>query len=225
MQTSAVKNYVFLGEAGSGKSELALNLAYRLAEEGTKEVHFFDLDMTKPLFRSREQADALRQAGIYVHFEEQFMDAPTLTGGVNRLLADETCAVILDVGGDYIGARSVGGYAPRIGRDDTAVLYVINPYRPWSTTLEHIDRVLGETLGVSHIPLEKVTLVANPNLGPETTVEDVLSGMESLTEQVGPYKPIGLLCVEESLADAVREKTEFPVCPIHIYLSYPWTKN
>ena len=42
---------------------------------------------------------------------------------------------------------SLGGYAPLLNRDGTTVYYVINPFRPWSATLEHIDQVLGETLG------------------------------------------------------------------------------
>ena len=40
-------NIVFLGEAGCGKSELAVYLALELARQG-REVHFFDLDQTKP---------------------------------------------------------------------------------------------------------------------------------------------------------------------------------
>lgn len=216
------QNFVFLGEAGSGKSELALNLAYALAEVGEADVHFFDLDMTKPLFRSREQAGALECAGVHVHFEEQFMDAPTLTGGVNRLLRTPEAYVILDVGGDAAGARSIGGYASRLNRENTAVCYVMNPYRPWSTTLEHIDRVLGETLGASHIALEQVRLIANPNLGPDTTAEEVLSGASRLREHVGPYKPVEALCVRAELFEAVAKRADIPVFPLRLYLSYPW---
>ena len=58
------KNFVFLGEAGSGKSELAVNFARQLARRTQREVHFFDLDMTKPLFRSRDAAGELEQAGV-----------------------------------------------------------------------------------------------------------------------------------------------------------------
>ena len=50
-----LNSVVFLGEAGCGKSEIAVNLALRLAA-GERPVHFFDLDMTKPLFRSRDAA-------------------------------------------------------------------------------------------------------------------------------------------------------------------------
>ena len=137
------KNFVFLGEAGCGKSEIAMNLACALAEQDGRKVHFFDLDMTKPLFRSRDLAQRLEQAGVRVHFEEQFMDAPTVTGGVMRLLRDPEAYVIMDVGGDYIGARSIGGYAPLLNAASTVVYYIINSYRAWSMDIDHIDQVLG----------------------------------------------------------------------------------
>ena len=76
-----------------------------MAELGGKPVHFFDLDMTKPLFRSRDRREALEALGVEVHYEAQFMDAPTLTGGVRQRLNDPHCCAVLDVGGDYIGAR------------------------------------------------------------------------------------------------------------------------
>lgn len=217
-----IRNLVFLGEAGCGKSELSINLALALLENGGRPVHFYDLDMTKPLFRSRDQAQPLSRLGLQFHFEEQFMDAPTVSGGVNRLLRDGSCYTILDVGGDYIGARSIGGYAPLLNQPSTAVFYVINPYRPWSATLEHIDKVLGETLGVSHIRLDQVRLVGNPNLGPATTAQDVLAGAETLTRLVGPYKPVDLYCALESLAGELEGRLPAPLFPIRPYLTYPW---
>ena len=116
------RNFVFLGEAGCGKSELAVNLACRLAA-GPDPVHLFDLDMTKPLFRTRDLGDTLEKAGVQLHFEEQFMDAPTVSGGVMRLLRDGSALTVLDVGGDYIGARSIGGYAPLLNRPETAAFH------------------------------------------------------------------------------------------------------
>ena len=73
-------NIVFLGEAGCGKSELAVHLALELAGQG-REVHFFDLDQTKPLMRSRDAEGLLEKAGVTVHFQQQYADAPTQVGG------------------------------------------------------------------------------------------------------------------------------------------------
>ncbi len=214
------KNFVFIGEAGCGKSEIALNLAHALAAKTEKEVHFFDLDMTKPLFRSRDSAKELEEAGIVVHFEEQFMDAPTVTGGVMRLLRSPDAYVIMDVGGDYIGSRSIGGYAPLLNAPETAVYYVINSYRAWSYDIDHIDRVLGETINAAHIRLENIRLMSNCNLGTHTTAADVLEGREKLRETVETYKSIAYHCVWEKLYPEVRSVGDW--LPVKLFLTYPW---
>lgn len=222
-QCAGYNNFLFIGEAGSGKSEIAINFAYQLQCENTHTVHFFDMDMTKPLFRSREKREFLEEAGIVFHFEEQFMDAPTLVGGVSRLMKDPECYVVLDIGGDYIGARSIGGFAPLINRDDTMVNYVLNSYRPWSYDIEHIDGTLGKILGVSHIRMEKLRLISNPNLGSDTTKEEVLLGHRKIEELVTPYKAIDFICAKEEYADDVKKQAELPVLGLRLYLRYPWT--
>lgn len=213
-------NFVFLGEAGCGKSEIAVNLAMALAERGDKEVHFFDLDMTKPLFRSRDVTAAMEAAGIIVHFEVQFMDAPTVTGGVSRQLRDSESYTVMDVGGDYIGARAVGGYAPLLNREETAVFYVVNPFRPWSMNMEHIDGVLSQVLGMSHVRLEKLRFVGNPNMGVRTTAEDVRLGAHRLEETLDEVVPVAFFCAREEFCPVLEGKKVFPLR--QLYLTYPW---
>lgn len=220
--TETKKNFIFLGEAGCGKSEIAVNLAFQLAARGEKTVHFFDLDMTKPLFRSREMARPLTEKGIEVHFEEQFMDAPTTVGGPDLILRREDCFAVLDVGGDYIGARSIGQYAALLRRPSTAVFYVMNPFRPWSDTIERIDIVLSDILTVSHLSIEELHLVGNPNLGDETTPETFMEGYKMLNETVAPYKALDFYCAEASVAKAVADRIPEPVFPMELYFQYPW---
>lgn len=216
-------NYLFLGEAGCGKSEIAVNLALALAAEGEKPVHFFDLDMTKPLFRARDAAGMLTDAGVIVHFEEQFMDAPTLVGGPAALLRDDGCHTILDAGGDYIGAWAVGVFAPLLRGEDTAVFYVVNSFRPWSLELKHIDGVLSEVLGAAHLPLEALTFIGNPNLGAATTEADVRAGLQRLRATLGTCVPISFACVREALWP--MEDAEIPLVPIRLRLTYPWEQS
>lgn len=215
-------NFVFVGEAGSGKSEIAINFAKWLVDLGDKPVHFFDMDMTKPLFRSRDVCEQLEDMGVIFHFEEQFMDAPTVVGGVNMLLRDESCYVIMDVGGDYIGARSVGGYAPKLNKDTTIVYYVLNAYRPWSNDIDHIDETLGKILGVSHIQLGKLHMVNNPNNGLTTTEKEFVEGSQKMAEMMAPYIGVDFACVREDLYERVKDSSDTPVFPIHLYLTYPW---
>ena len=218
-------NFVLIGEAGGGNSEIAINLALSLAARGDKPVHLYDLDMTKPLFRSRDQAGFLRENGVDFHYEEQFYDAPTVAGGVSRLLRDENCYTVLDVGGDYIGARSIGGYAPLLNTPGTIVWYVINPYRPWSMDLDHIDKVLGQVLGVSHVQLDRLRMIGNPNLGQETMAEDVTEGAKKLAEMIGPYKDIDFFAVRRELSGQVSGLLPAPVWPIDLRLTYEWVRE
>ena len=218
-------NFVFLGEAGSGKSEIAISFAKALAKTETRSIHFFDLDMTKPLFRSRDAGAQLEQAGVTVHYQEQFMDAPTLVGGVTPMLRDEDNLVVLDVGGDYIGARSIGGFAPQLNRPSTAVFYVINVYRPWSDTIEHIDGTLGKILGVSHVKLTQLFLVANPNNGISTTLDEVVEGCHKTDALVREYLPLSFACVREELAGEAGKALPVPVFPLQLALTYPWLND
>lgn len=218
------KNFIFIGEAGSGKSEIAINFAMDMVRNSPKEVHFFDMDMTKPLFRSRDLGEELKKAGVEFHCQEQFMDAPTLVGGVKRLLKEENALVIMDVGGDYIGARAIGGFATLLNETNTIVYYVLNALRPWSEDIEHIDVTLGQILGVSHIDLAKVKLIDNSNAGVETTAGEYLEGSGRMLEIVKPYMSIEFSCVSEGLFKAVRDKARLPLVPMHLYLTYEWLK-
>lgn len=217
-------NFIFVGEAGSGKSEIATNFAKSLARLNEKPVHFFDMDMTKPLFRSRDVKTELEEIGIIFHHEEQFFDAPTVVGGVNPLLKDENCYVIMDIGGNDIGARAIGGFAPKVNQDNTIVYYVLNVYRPWSDNLNHIDETLSSILQISHIKLDKVHIISNPNNGISTTAEEVLEGNLKTVEMLGSLMNIDFTCVSDALYENVKAKTDIPLMPIHLYLTYPWNQ-
>ena len=216
------KNFVFLGEAGSGKSEIALNFAMHLVKLNDKKVHFFDMDMTKPLFRSRTALAEMEAEGVKFHYEEQFMDAPTLVGGVNRLMRDADSYVVMDVGGDHIGARAVGGFAAELNKGYTNVFYVLNAFRPWSYDIDHIDRTLVDILGVSSVLLDNIKMINNPNLGPETSVDDFIEGCRKMDAMVNPYKKIEFACVREAIYEDVKNQVDVDLMPLHLFLQYPW---
>jgi len=215
-----VKNLVFLGEAGCGKSEAAVNAAMELAASQDRQVHFFDMDMTKPLFRSRDVCQQMEQAGITVHFEQQFMDAPTMVGGLQTLLEDDSSLVIMDVGGNDTGARAIGGYVMSLRRPHTAVWYMVNPYRPWSADLEHIDGTLSAILGVSHLQIANLHFLGNPNLGVHTTADEVRQGIEKLREMFEGTVELEGFCVHEDLISEMDP--ELDLLPLRLYLTYEW---
>lgn len=219
------KNFVFVGEAGSGKSEIALNFAHQLLGKTDKTIHFFDMDMTKPLFRSRDTGNKLEKSGIVMHYQEQFMDAPTLVGGVKKLLRDENVCVVMDVGGDHIGARAIGGFAMDLNKDDATIYYVLNAFRPWSYDIDHVDDTLIGILAASNIQIDKLRLINNPNVGIDTTADEFVEGCRKMFDIVTPFKAVEFACVNEPIFESVKESVDIEVMPLHLYLTYPWLKD
>jgi hypothetical protein len=74
-----------------------------------------------------------------------------MVGGVAESLNDENAVTIMDVGGNDTGARMIGGFSMFLNREDAVVLYVVNPYRPWSRDVESVDGTLSAILRVSHL--------------------------------------------------------------------------
>lgn len=214
------KNYVFVGEAGCGKSELAINLSYSLNASGL-DVHFFDLDQTKPLFRSRDIKNRIQESGISFHYEEQFYDAPTIAGGIAQQLTAGSGRCVLDVGGNDIGSRVIGGFSSLMDQDNTTVYFVVDPFRPWSKNADTIIETLQAIMAASH--LRAVRVICNPNLGYTTTVSEALEGIQRTANMLDGYFTIDFVAAQESIAQVLQRQTVYPVYPLRLYLRYPWT--
>lgn len=216
------KNFVFIGEAGSGKSEIAINFAVEISKLSDKQVHFFDMDQTKAIFRARDVRENIESEKVFFHHEEQYFDAPTLAGGVREQLSNNSTCVVMDVGGNHTGARMIGGFAPLINDKNTIVFFVINPYRLWSKDILSVDATLSSILMVSHI--KKVNIINNPNLGYTTTSTEVIEGNEKIKAIIGDYIQSDFLCVKEDLYEEIVNKVHIPLIPIKLYIPYPWTE-
>ncbi|MCI9236777.1 hypothetical protein AALA13_03365 [Lachnospiraceae bacterium 50-23] len=214
------KNFMFVGESGCGKSETALHFAFALAGQKTKTVHFFDMDQTKPLFRSRDVRQALTEAGVVCHATAQVLDTPNLVSGAGHFLCDEDSYVIVDVGGNGAGARLIGGLAPYFSRQDTSIGYLINPYRPWSQDVYSIDSIMTEIRRAARIP--SVHVIASPNLGRTTSASEFLEGCDRLIRMVGEYVEVEFAVVMEALYESVKEASPFLLLPIRLRMKYPW---
>ena len=216
------KNFVFIGEAGSGKSEIVLNVAAKLADETGKKVDVYDMDQTKPLYRSRDMKEAFEERGVEIHYQEQFQDAPTVVGGVATSLMGDGYT-LLDVGGGHQAARMVGGFAHLLNKEDSAPIYIVNPYRPWTKSLESIDGTMSHILRGSR--LNKIYLLGNPNLGYHTSEEDFLNGINKLDELFDEITVINSACVKRDIYDQVADKTDKYLLPIDLFLTYEWVER
>ncbi len=124
---------VLTGNYGSGKTELALNLA--LAGAAEHRITLVDLDIVNPYFRSAEKEEQLRGAGVRVlmpTFAMTTVDIPALPAEIQSVFETPCDQVIFDVGGDDTGAAALGRYYPSFmkRRKETVSALVINCMRP-----------------------------------------------------------------------------------------------
>ena len=213
------ENYIFIGEAGSGKTETAVSAAILLKKERGGCVRFFDMDQTKPLLRARDASRLMEDAGVEVRYQEQFLDAPVVAPGVEQSLSDPEVTVVMDVGGGEYGSHMIGQFKKYINSPYTLVYYIINPYRPWSSTREDVLETMRRVLGSAGI--ESFIPAANPNFGAETTAQDVIEGLEKIRELI-PGKEPAFAAVMESLVPEVSSRCGLPLLPVVRGMTPDW---
>lgn len=216
------KNFLFIGEAGSGKSEIVLNTAIRLAEMSGKKVDVFDMDQTKPLFRSRDLKDAFASKDVNIYFQEQYLDAPTSVGGVQVSLMGDGYT-LLDIGGGESAARQAGRYAHLLKKDDAVPVYIVNPYRPWTKDVASIDGTMSMIL--QSVRLDRIYVLGNPTLGYSTSAEDFMEGLDRLDELMDGLTFVNSACVKRELYDGLKDKTDKYLFPMELYLTYSWVER
>lgn len=215
---------LIIGHYGSGKTEFAVNYTMKLAELGRKTC-IADMDIVNPYFRSREKAEMMEDRGIRVisgaRGHHANLDIPMMTAEVQAPLQDDSYDLVLDIGGDSVGARAVAQYKRYFKEGDYDMFCVINRYREQTSTLEgciyHI-KTIEATLGA------KVTgLINNTHLLRDTSVEDVLYGQE-LVEKVSKELdiPVRYISTLEKVARELPEGLEGEIFPIQMYMRPDW---
>ena len=170
---------LFAGHYGSGKTNIAVNYALHLANDG-KKVCIGDLDIVNPYFRTTDSAEELKAAGIDLispQFANTNVDLPALPAEAYRLVEDKSIYAIMDIGGDDRGAYALGRYAPTILEENNyRMAFVANCYRPLTRTPEDALEVIREIEAACGIPF--TCIINNSNLGPETTPETICASEE-----------------------------------------------
>jgi len=165
------------GHYGCGKTNLSLNLALGVAKTGQK-VTLVDMDLVNPYFRSSDYAAQLQHANIRIIapvYANSNVDVPSLPADVYGIF-DSDELVIMDVGGDDVGATVLGRFSAQIRALDYDMFYVINKYRNLTAEPEEAAEVLREIERVSR--LKATGLISNAHLKAETTPQTILTSLD-----------------------------------------------
>lgn len=189
------------GHYGSGKTNIAVNLALRM-KAAREKVAIADIDIVNPYFRTKDSQAELEKAGIRLicsDFAGSNVDLPALPQDVYAITDESDLFSVIDVGGDDRGALALGRWRDAILREnDYEMLFVINRFRPLTADALSTIEVMREIELASGMPFTAV--VNNSNLGEETTVRDVLNSRDyaaEICERTG--LPLKMTAVREEL--------------------------
>ena len=210
---------LFAGHYGSGKTNIAVNYAMHLANEG-KKVCIADLDIVNPYFRTKDSEAELKERGIDLicsSFANTNVDVPALPAESYRLVQDKSIYGVIDIGGDDRGAYALGRFAEAIKAEGNyRMAFVLNRYRPLTSTVEDAIEIMHEVEAAAGIRFN--CIVNNSNIGNETTPQTVLESVEfaeRFSSETG--LPIWLYTAEKNVAS---ELSELPVLPLTLQKKY-----
>jgi hypothetical protein len=225
----SVRSILLVGDYGSGKTEVAVNLSLGLVDQSrNKKLAIADLDLINPYFRCREVREPLERQGIRVVMPgdgHQFADLPILLPEVKGLLQDEETLAVLDVGGDEVGSRVLAGLAPYVPVESTAFWFVLNGNRPFNDTVEGCLKTLRRIEGASGLRVTGV--VSNTHLMDETTAQMVVDG-QGLAEEVAAARgvPVVLIAAMESVAQKISPGAlHHPLLAMRRLMVPPWLRR
>ncbi len=215
---------VIVGNYGSGKTEVAINLAFTCRQE-TNDVQVVDLDLVNPYFRTREARHLLNTHGIdlvlppapYLH-----ADLPIVSPAVSGAIRQGRRLTILDVGGDGVGATVLASLADAFRGQPVQLLQVINRHRPHTDTVEGCLAMRTQIEASAQLPV--TGWIGNTHLMEMTTSDMILAGFDFASEvSQASHLPLVFVTAPQSLyASLNREVIDCPVLPIERRLKTPW---
>ena len=146
---------------------------------------------------------------------------PALSPEIYSVLQDTSYEVVLDVGGDKVGAKALGRYHEYFDKEPYDMFFVLNANRHQTST---VDGAISYLRSIEDGSMQKVTaLVNNTHLCGNTTVEDIMKG-QKLCEDVSKILglPIKYVVVEKKFVDVLPKGLSGDVLPINIYMKKPW---
>ena len=170
---------IVCGHYGSGKTNVALNIAYDLKARG-KDVAIADLDIVNPYFRTKDSIDELNRKGIELicsDYAGTNLDIPALPDNMYAVTDDKSKHFVLDIGGDDRGALALGRLAPAIiDEGNYEMIAVINKFRPLTRDIPSTAEILREIEYAGGINF--TAIINNSNLGDDTTPEDIIGSLD-----------------------------------------------
>ncbi len=214
---------IFTGHFGSGKTEIAVNAAFSIKRAGFSTA-IIDMDIVNPFFRTKDAQEALERSGIKVvapAYANTNVDVPALPAEIYSFFGNKDMHVVMDIGGDDLGARVLSRYKKEIENEDYDMFIVINVKRPETDSEGKIEEMV-RMIEISS-SLKATGLINNTNLMNHTTVEDVLKGEELISSVSKKLSiPFRITAVMSSTVGSAGLTPDHELLVLDKYIKLPW---
>ncbi|MDU5108122.1 ATP-binding protein [Clostridium sp.] len=215
---------IFTGHFGSGKTEVAINYAIKMSKEG-KKVALVDMDTINPYFSIRD---------IKVKIEKDYMirvistskdlinaELMVLSAEILSVFNDKSYEVILDVGGDDVGARVLGVYNKYFEEEGYSMYYILNNSRMETLNCITASKYLKSIELASKL---KVTgIISNSHMMKETESRHILKGdIESFELSKFLNIPYKYTVCTKKFEEVIKDKVNGEILPINLYMDMTW---
>lgn len=207
----------YIGEYASGKSEMAINRAMELREQG-RQVTLVDLDTVEPFYTLRVIKKVLEAKGInMISYDREDSFGLGETGAMlnpkARWALKNEGDIILDIGYGVHGARTLNLVEGAYESPELKIIVVMNGTRPMTDSPAKVKEYLQELGRVDAI-------VLNTHLAEQSTPAVILAGnrmIAAVAREEGI--PIAYMAINEELKDmAAFEDEDIPIKYIKRYM-------
>ncbi|HOI25026.1 MAG TPA: hypothetical protein PK581_05480 [Caldisericia bacterium] len=219
---------IFIGNMGSGKSEIAVNYTLILMKQNKRPVKLMDLDVIKPYIRIRDIAESLKLLGVDLLLPDEKIrhaDMPIIPAQMMKYLYDDHYDMVIDVGGEDRGSITIAQFKDQFADMKVKTYVVINAMRPYSDTPEHITSSIQDLSRLSKLKIDGI--VANSHIRFSSTWEEVCRGIQAIGSA---SKMLGIPIFKVAVWDKLLKTpippqvSSFDILPLQLHLMFPWEK-
>ena len=217
-----------VGGFGSGKTEVAVNLARHHATTEKSLVPIVDLDLVNPYFRTRQAVNEMENIGIRVvtpRGGQFYADLPILLPEVKGAVESREGRLIIDVGGDAQGTRALGSLSGAFVAGEYDLLMVLNSRRPLTSDCARSIKTMARVEAAAR--LKFTGLIANSHMIDETDLDVLMEGYR-LAREVGEEAglPLTFISVTMDMLDRIDTGViDCPVLPLSRSMLKPWERK
>ena len=214
---------VISGAFGTGKTEIAINLALELRAQTQGPVTLVDLDIVNLYFRSRQKAATNSSSWAFASFRaSRGWRTPTCRRSRRRSTPVSTgrTAPSSSTSAEAIWAAWWRPICTTGSRQSASRHWlVVNPYRPFNQTAEATVDMARRIEVRSRLPIMR--MIANPHLIAETTPAIIREGFAKVLE-VTQYPLVCLAVMAEFYTPGEFDDLGVPVMLIRKQMKQPW---